>query len=89
MCLTTPEDSTQVKEKFRTRWNVPMFLEHQLRNMRKPKSSGSEFIIIALDNTYYRFLWVDIELSGSSSDAQIFNCSKLKENIKDDNLGLL
>ena len=39
--------------------------------------------------TKYRFLWIDYELSGSCSDAEIFNRSNLTEKIKDDSLGLL
>ena len=36
----------------------------------------------------YKFLWVDVGSSGSSSDAQIFNQSELKEKIEDGTLGL-
>ena len=37
----------------------------------------------------YRFLWVDVWASGLSTDAQIFNCCKLKKEIEDGTLGLL
>ena len=36
----------------------------------------------------YKFLWVIVGASGSSSDAQIFNCSKLKRRIENRTLGL-
>ena len=36
----------------------------------------------------YRFLWVVVGLSGSSSDAQIFNWSKLRKKIEDGTFGL-
>ena len=36
----------------------------------------------------YKFLWVNGGASGSSSDAQIFNCSKLKRRIENGTLGL-
>ena len=36
----------------------------------------------------YRFLWVDVGSSGSSSDAHIFNCITLRKNIEDGTLGL-
>ena len=36
----------------------------------------------------YKFLWVYVGASGSSSDAQIFNCSKLKRRIENGTLGL-
>ena len=36
----------------------------------------------------YKFLWVNVESRGSSSDAQIFNHSKLRRKIENDTLGL-
>ena len=65
--------------------------------MTKPKRSGSEYcnckgfyslVLLALVDAKYRFLWVDVGSSGSSSDAQIFNCSKLRKKIEDGTLGL-
>ena len=56
--------------------------------MKKPRKSGSEFTIIkdfltlvllAQVNAEYRFLWADVGSKGSPSDAQIFNCCKLKK----------
>ena len=35
-----------------------------------------------------RFLWVDVGSSASSSDAQTFNCSKLRKKIEEGILGL-
>ena len=46
--------------------------------IKKPKKSGSE---------YFKFLWVNVGASGSSSDAQILNRSKLRR-IENDTLGL-
>ena len=34
--------------------------------------------LLALVNTNYRFIWVDIGANGSCSDAQIYNKSALK-----------
>ena len=45
-------------------------------------------MLLALVDTDFKFLWFDVGSSGSSSDAPIFNCSKLKK-IKDGTLGLL
>ena len=66
--------------------------------MRKLKRSGSEYyndkgffslVLLTLVNAGYRFLWADVWSSGSSSDAQIFNRSKLKEKKEAGTLGLL
>ena len=60
---------------------------------KEPKKSGSEYnnykgffslVLLALVHADYRFFWVNVESSGSSSDAQIFNCSKARKNIEDD-----
>ena len=65
--------------------------------MKKPKKSGSEFynykglfsaVLLAFVVTDYRFLWVDVRSSSSSSDAQILNCSNLRKKIKNGTLGL-
>ena len=46
-------------------------------------------MLVNLIDAKYRFLWTDCGSSGSSSEAQIFNRSDLRENIKDGRLGLL
>ena len=65
--------------------------------MQKQNKSGSEYytykgffspVLPALFNAEYRFLLVDVGSSGSSSDAHIFNCSKLRKNIEDCTLRL-
>ena len=45
-------------------------------------------VLLALVDTEYRFLWVDVGSSGSSSNAQIFNNSKLRKKIEDGTLGI-
>ena len=64
--------------------------------MKKPKKSGSEYfnykgyfslVLLALVDADYKFLWVNVGASGSSSDAQIFNCSKLKKRILNRSVG--
>ena len=90
-----------VKEKFRTRWNIP----HAVRAidgkhivMKKPKKSGSDYynyngffslVLLALVDEAYRFLWIECWSSGFCSDAQIFNRSDLREKIEDGSFGLL
>ena len=100
VCPITSEDWKQIEEKFRSRWNVSHALgplDRKLFALKKPKKSGSEILQLqgllfpgqlALVNTDYRFLWVDVGSSGSSSDAQIINCSKLKKNTENGTWGL-
>ena len=65
--------------------------------IKKSKKSGSEYfnykgyfslVLLALVDADYKFLWVNAGASGSSSDAQIFNHSKLKRRIENGTLGL-
>ena len=84
-----------MEEKFRTRWNVPHAvgaIDGRHVAMKKPKKTGSDFlnykgffslVLLALVDAEYRFLWIDCESSGSSSDAHIFNRSNLREKIED------
>ena len=100
MCPTDPEDWKKIEERFRNRWNVPHAvgaLDGKHIAIKKPKMSGSEYfnykgyfslVLLALDDAGYKFLWVNVGSSGSSSDAQIFNCSKLKRRIENWTLGL-
>ena len=99
MCLTDPEDWKKIEERFRNRWNVPHAvdaLDGKHIAVTKPKMSGSEYfnykghfylVLLALVDADYKFLWVNVGASGSSSDAQIFNCSKLKR-IENGRIGL-
>ena len=63
----------------------------------KKQKSGSEYfnykgyfslVLLALVDAEYKILWVNVGASGSSSAAQIFNCSKLRRKIENGNLGL-
>ena len=102
MCPTEPEDWKKIEERFRNRWNVPHAVGaldgKHIYAIKKPKKSGSEYlnykgyfslVLLALVDANYRFLWVNVGASGSSSDVQIFNRSKLKRRIKNGTLGLL
>ena len=100
MCPSDPEDWKKIEEKFRNRWNVPHAvgaLDGKHIAIKKPKKSGSEYfnykgyfslVLLALVNADYKFLWVNTGSSDSSSDAQIFNHSKLKRRIENGTLGL-
>ena len=65
--------------------------------MKKPKKSGSEYlnnkgyfsqVLLAIVDAEYKFLWVNVGASGSSSNAKIFNRSKLRRKIENGTLGL-
>ena len=100
ICPTDPEDWKKIEERFRNRWNVSHAvgaLDGKYIAIKKPKKSGSEYfnykgyfslVLLALVDPEYNFLWVNVEACGSSSDAQIFNCSKLKRRIENGTLGL-
>ena len=100
MCPTDPEDWRKIEEKFRNRLNVPhavAALDGKHIAIKKPKKSSSEYfnykgyfslVLLALVDAYYKFLWANVGASGSSSDAQIFNRSKLKRRIESGTLGL-
>ena len=60
-------------------WNVLAALDGKHVAMMKPKKSRSEFynykgyfcqVLLALVDAEYRFLWVDLGSSGSSSDVK-------------------
>ena len=55
--------------------------------MKKIKKSGGEYynyrgffslVLLSLVDAAYRFLWVDVGSSGSSSDAHIFDINRLR-----------
>ena len=100
VCPTKPKDWKKIEERFRNRWNVPhavsaLYGKHIA--IKKPEKSGSEYfnckgyfslVLMALVDADYKFLWVNAGASGSSSDTEILNCSKLKRRIENGTLGL-
>ena len=100
MCPTDPEDWKKIEERFRNRWNVShevSALDGKHIPIKKPKKCGSQYfnyrgcfslVHLALVNADFKILWVNVEASGLSSDAQIFNRSKLKREIENRRLGL-
>ena len=98
LCPTDPEDWKKIEERFRNRWNVPHAvgaLDGKHIAIKKPKKSGSEYfnykgyfsvVLLALFDADYKFLWVNVGSSGSSSNAQI--CSKWKRRIENGTLGI-
>ena len=101
VCPTDLEDWKKIEERFRNRWKFPhavSALDGKHIAIKKPKKSGSEYFnykgyiclfLLALVDADYKFLWVNAGASGSSSDAQIFNRSKMKRRIENGTLGLL
>ena len=80
ICPTDIEEWRNIEDRFTNRWNVPHTGKHIV--FKKPKKSGSEYfnykgyfslVLLALIDAEYKFLWVNVGASGSSSDAQIFN----------------
>ena len=98
MWPTDPEDWKTIEQRFRNRWNVPHAvgaLDGKHIAIKKPKKSvnisttrATSLVLLALVNAAYKFLWVNAGATGSSSDAQIFNRSKLKRRIENGTLGL-
>ena len=100
MCPTDSEDWKKIEERFRNRWNVPHAVgafDGKHIAIEKPKRSGSEYfnykgyfslVLLALIDADYKFPWVNTGASWSSSDAQVFNRSKLKRRIENRTLGL-
>ena len=97
-CPTDPEDWKKIEERFETRWNVPHTLgapDWKHIALEKPKkrefykyNDSFSHVLLALVDTDYRFLWEGVGSSGSSSDVQKFNHSKLRKNIEDGTLEL-
>ena len=99
-CPTDPEDWKKIEERFSINGMSPHAvgaLDGKDIAIKKPKKSGSEYfiykgyfslVLLTLVDTDYMFLWVNMGASGSSSDAQIFNRSKLKRRIENGRMGL-
>ena len=93
MCPSDPEDRKKIEERFRNRWNGPHAvgpIDGKHIAIKKPKKSSNEYfhyrgyfslVLLALVDADYKSLWVNVGSSGSSSDAQIFSCRKLKRRI--------
>ena len=97
---STPEEWRTVANRFGTRWNF----EHCLGALdgkhiaiKKPKKSGSTYynfkgfysiVLMAAVDADYRFLWCSVGYPGSSSDAGIFQRSRLRRALERGTLGV-
>ena len=84
VCPTDPEDWKKIEERFRNRWNVPHAVSTLDGNhiaIKRPKKSGSEYFNYKSYFSVVLLALLNVGASGSSSDAQWFNCSKLKRRI--------
>lgn len=97
---TTPDDWREVAQKYGERWNFHHTcgaLDGKHVAIRSPRQSGTLFhnykgffsiILLALVDADYKFLWADVGNQGSSSDAQVFNHSQLRNGLENGTLGL-
>jgi hypothetical protein len=88
-----------VAEGFATRWDFQHCLgaiDGKHVAIRCPRKGGSLYhnykgfhsiVLMAVVDSKYRFIWVNIGAYGSCSDAQIFNDSELAQMIADSDLG--
>jgi len=96
---TTPEEWQPIADQFRDRWNFPHALgalDGKHIAIRCPKNSGSLYynykkfysiVLMALVDADYKFIWVEAGAHGSSSDAQLFQASELREAIESGDIG--
>ena len=97
---TTPDQSKEKATQFSRHWNfhhTTVALDGKHVAIRCPPDSGSRyynykgfysFVMLALVDADYNFLWVDVSSNGACSDAQIFNDSEFRDVIEDGSIGL-
>ncbi|XP_071490431.1 putative nuclease HARBI1 [Diadema antillarum] len=99
-CPTDPQEWKVVAKGFEDHWNAPHTigaLDGKHIAIRCPADSGSIFynykgfysiVMMALADSQYRFLWIDVGAEGSTSDAQLFNSCELKQRLESETLGV-
>ena len=70
------------------RWQTHCYEEAQEVSEYNHYKGYFSLVLLALVDAEYKFLWVNVGASGSSSDALIFNCSKLRRRIENGTLVL-
>ena len=83
-----------VTDEWLSRWNFPHVIgaiDGKHIACKAPANSGSDYynykgffsiILLAVVTSDYKFLWIDVSGKGSSSDAQIYNASQIKEGLE-------
>jgi hypothetical protein len=96
----TPDEWRVVADGFSNRWNFQNCigaLDGKHIAIKKPKKSGSTYynykgfysiVLMAAVDSDYRFIWCSIGYPGCSSDAGIFNRSRLRRGLENGTLGL-
>jgi hypothetical protein len=99
-CPTTAEGWREIAEGYWKRWNFPHCIgaiDGKHVAIRKPKKSGSIYhnykgffsiVLLAVVDSDYKFMYVDVGRSGCGSDAGIYNETELKELLEGGQLGL-
>lgn len=97
---TTPDEWKEVAKGFWQRWNFPHCIgaiDGKHVALRKPKNSGSNFhnykgffsiVLLAVVDSDYKFLYVDIGQSGCGSDAGVFNLTDFQALLDNGQAGL-
>ncbi|XP_028392658.1 protein ANTAGONIST OF LIKE HETEROCHROMATIN PROTEIN 1-like [Dendronephthya gigantea] len=97
--MTTPEGWRAISDKFLKRWNFPHTcgaIDGKHIACKCPPKSGSQYfnykgfysvVLIGLVDANNKFIWADLGGKGSSSDAQIYNNSEIKELTEDGTIG--
>jgi hypothetical protein len=97
-CPVAADDWKVISDEFWSRWNFPHTcgaIDGKHIAIKKPKNSGSLYfnykgffsiVMLAVVDSDYKFIWVDIGSRGASSDAQIYNNSELKECMEDNSI---
>lgn len=97
---STPEEWKEVAKGYWQRWNFPHCIgaiDGKHVALRKPRKSGSEFhnykgffsiVLLAVVDSDYKFLYIDVGQPGSGSDAGVFNVTDFKEQLENGEAGL-
>ncbi|XP_052813932.1 uncharacterized protein LOC128240986 [Mya arenaria] len=96
----TEDEWRPVAEGFGDRWNFPHCcgaIDGKHVAIKKPPKSGSLYynykgffsiVMLAVVDSNYKFIWVDVGSPGSCSDAGIFNRSRLEPGLREGTIGL-
>ena len=97
---TTEDGWLELSKKFGSRWNLHNTIgaiDGQHIAIKAPKNCGSVYhnyngffsiILLAVLDADYKFIWVDVEANGSTSDCEVSNRCDLKASLENGTLGL-